>query len=568
MRTTTTMIATRTKIPAARLREYERRLDGHPYLVTPPRWPQPANWPKVPTLGQHLRRLLVDPGYYLDMTIRFLLHRPAASVQWMMMYHIANTQHRDVLLEAARGWTKSTITVIYASYLFWCDPNHQLICVHKIEPEAKKFASALRRLFLVLPWLGHLNPKLLGYPHFLNRTDSFNVGARWEFADQNPSVFAVGIGGTATGHRADTVIFDDIETRKNARTETRRDDLVENVAEYDYICRENARRIFLGTPQTRFTVYNRLPGIEIDADYRPVQEITPTEHLEQLKCSRMLVPGLDSNDQSTFPEIKSTEQLHKERGRDKNRPNPTFRLQVMLDTSDVDLDQMPLATSKFARRVFETSPDFIACIDPNRGRGGDEMAIAVGTVLLPFQGIIADLDAETHGRHIMYVRHIEGLNDTFGRQLSAVLRVLQAFRIRTVYVESNLVQKADYQSQFPTRLSEAALDAGIDTRVESIWSTGNKLDRILDTMQPPLETGEIAVHPDVFSDPRTAEQFSMFRPDELPPEHIGDDRADACSMLIQKLLPRYRRLTKVGQPHRGQGGLVAGMSSRRRRGGS
>ncbi|WP_211380803.1 phage terminase large subunit [Agrobacterium tumefaciens] len=92
---------------------------------------------------------------------------------------------------------------------------------------------------------------------------TFDVGPAG--ASQSPSVKSVGITGQLTGSRADVIIADDVESLNNAMTSTMRDLLAERIKEFDAVLKPGGRVIYLGTPQTEMSIYNRLPerGYEI-----------------------------------------------------------------------------------------------------------------------------------------------------------------------------------------------------------------------------------------------------------------------------------------------------------------
>ncbi|WP_270994138.1 phage terminase large subunit, partial [Listeria seeligeri] len=86
---------------------------------------------------------------------------------------------------------------------------------------------------------------------------AFDVGPAQP--DQSPSVKSVGINGQLTGSRADTIIADDIEVPKNSMTVVQREKLAELVKEFDAVLKPGGEIIYLGTPQTEESLYNKLP---------------------------------------------------------------------------------------------------------------------------------------------------------------------------------------------------------------------------------------------------------------------------------------------------------------------
>ena len=77
----------------------------------------------------------------------------------------------------------------------------------------------------------------------------------------------MGITGQLTGSRADLMILDDIEVPGNSMTELMREKLLQLCTEAESILtpKDDSRILFLGTPQTTFTVYRKLA----ERNYRP-----------------------------------------------------------------------------------------------------------------------------------------------------------------------------------------------------------------------------------------------------------------------------------------------------------
>ena len=80
------------------------------------------------------------------------------------------------------------------------------------------------------------------------------------FPSPSPSVKSVGITGQLTGSRADLMVLDDIEVPGNSMTELMREKLLQLCTEAESILtpKNDSRILFLGTPQTTFTVYRKL----------------------------------------------------------------------------------------------------------------------------------------------------------------------------------------------------------------------------------------------------------------------------------------------------------------------
>jgi hypothetical protein len=173
-----------------------------------------------------------------------------------IQYDIASwLQHgpKRAIIEAFRGIGKSWITSAYVCWLLLRDPNHKILVVSASKIRSDDFTTFTLRLINELPCLQHLRPR----GDQRNSKISFDVGPSQ--ASHSPSVKSVGITGQLAGSRADTIIADDIEVPNNSATQAMQDKLSELVKEFDAILKPGGRIIYLGTPQTEQSLYNKLP---------------------------------------------------------------------------------------------------------------------------------------------------------------------------------------------------------------------------------------------------------------------------------------------------------------------
>ena len=69
---------------------------------------------------------------------------------------------------------------------------------------------------------------------------------------------AVGITGQITGSRATLIVADDVEIEGNSKTEEARQRILRTLSEFEAIVLPGADVVYLGTPQTEESIYNRL----------------------------------------------------------------------------------------------------------------------------------------------------------------------------------------------------------------------------------------------------------------------------------------------------------------------
>jgi hypothetical protein len=177
---------------------------------------------------------------------------------------------------------------------------------------------------------------------------------------QSPSVKSVGITGQITGSRADLIVFDDVEVPANSATDLMREKLLQLVTEGESVLtpKPDSRIVFLGTPQTTFTVYRTLR----ERNYRPF--VWPARYPKSLVgYEDVLAPQLVADIEkqghdkvrwqptdTRFSEINLLE-------REQSMSRSNFMLQFMLDTSLSDALKFPLKLSDFS----------VMPLDPSKG---------------------------------------------------------------------------------------------------------------------------------------------------------------------------------------------------------
>src|SRR5690606_34229046 len=197
---------------------------------------------------------------------------------------------------------------------------------------ADQCSTFTKRLIYELPILHHLRPR----DGQRMSNIMFDVGPAG--ISHAPSVKSVGITGQITGSRADVIIADDVESLNNSMTQTMRDQLAERIKEFDAVLKPGGRIIYLGTPQTEMSIYNRLPerGYEIRIWPARVPE-NPDKYLGRLApyVVRMIDNGAAPGtpvDPERFHHLDLIE-------REASYGRSGFALQFMLDTSLSDADR-------------------------------------------------------------------------------------------------------------------------------------------------------------------------------------------------------------------------------------
>ena len=157
-------------------------------------------------------------------------------------------------IQAFRGVGKSWITGAFVLWTLFKNPEKKIMIISASKERADNMSIFLQKLIIETPWLKHLQPK--SDDSRWSRI-SFDVNCS---PHQAPSVKSVGITGQLTGSRADLMILDDIEVPGNSMTELMREKLLQLCTEAESILtpKDDSRIMYLGTPQTTFTVYRKL----------------------------------------------------------------------------------------------------------------------------------------------------------------------------------------------------------------------------------------------------------------------------------------------------------------------
>ena len=417
-------------------------------------------------------------------------------------------------IQAFRGVGKSWITAAFVLWTLFNNPNKKIMVVSASKDRADSFSIFCQRLILEVPWLSHLKPK--NDDQRWSRI-SFDVGPA--APHQAPSVKSVGITGQLTGSRADLMVLDDVEVPNNSMTELQREKLLQLVTECESILtpKRESRIMFLGTPQTTFTVYNKLR----ERSYRPF--VWPARYPRKIAMydgllAPQLVDDLDNKDdltwQTTDTRFKEADLLEREASMGRSN----FMFQFMLDTSLSDAEKFPL---KFADlKINPVNPthapeNIIWCSDPDNvmkdlpcvglpgdyyykpmqiqgewmeyaeticsvdpsGRGADE---TVATFLSQLNGIIY--------LHEMYASK-DGYSD---KTLLEILRRCRKYDASTLLIESNFgdgIVSELFRKHCQTTKT--------NINIEETRANVRKEDRIIDSLEPVFNQHRLVVDPKV-----------------------------------------------------------------------
>ena len=442
----------------------------------------------------------------------------------------------SLMVEAQRGEAKSTIACIHGVYSLIRDPAHRVLVFSGGAEKAKENSFLMQRLIGGMPALKCMVPD----PQEGDRTgiEAFDVHYTLKGIGASPSVRCLGITANMQGFRGDTAYLDDCETARNSETQTQRDKLRERLRDIPSIVVGRPdegirpRIVYLGTPQSRESVYNDLPAKGVALRVWPGRYPTPKQMaaygplLAPLLQQRLREnPGLasgggadGSQGQPTDPGLKGESVLQRV---ELQQGTPYFQLQHMLNTALVDEARFPLRTEhailaagvqptvvpKFIRRSVapqdltshsvgsaswkfqspalplapetESVSRIVAYVDPAAGgANGDETAYAVGLIC---NGTI-------------WVLEIGGLPGGYDLpQLEGLARRLAGLGITQCVVEKNMGHGA-FKAVFQPVLARIASELGTPAPgVTDDLVTGRKERRIIATLAPILGRGSLVV---------------------------------------------------------------------------
>ena len=452
-----------------------------------------------------------DFRYFLTAVWTHLALPAPTRAQLCIAEYLQNGPKR-LQIQAFRGVGKSWITAAFVLWTLYNDSNKKIMVVSASKDRADSFSIFCQRLILEVPWMSHLKPK--NDDQRWSRV-SFDVGPA--APHQAPSVKSVGITGQLTGSRADLMVLDDVEVPNNSMTELQREKLLQLVTECESILtpKRDSRIMFLGTPQTTFTVYNKLR----QRNYKPF--VWPARYPRKVAMyDGLLAPQLE-NDLETTEDLtwKPTDTRFQERDlleRESAMGRSNFMLQFMLDTSLSDAEKFPL---KFADLVVtpinpETAPEnIIWCSSPENvlkdlpsvGLPGDHFhkPMQFQGDWKPYQETICSVDPSGRGTDetvacylsqlngFIYLHEIKAFRDGYSdHTLLEILKGCRRYKASTLLIESNfgdgIVSELFRKHCQNTKTS---------INIEETRANVRKEDRIIDSLEPVLNQHRLVIDP-------------------------------------------------------------------------
>ena len=504
---------------------------------------------------------------FLYVVFKYINLPSPTDIQYAIADELQNRES-DLIINGFRGVAKSTITGIYNAWLLDRDPeNTQIIYVGANFEEAKKFIRFTRNLLDIVPMLNYL------IPEDEQRDNASMFDVKPAGVKIQPSCKAVGIGGNLTGNRATHIIADDIETSENCDTQVKREKTESQVTEFRQIVSPlNGSLLFLGTPHTEISIYNKLHDKGIPTRIFPI--MFPTEQ-QQEKYGNKLAPYIINKIQQdptligtpTDPLRFNEEDIIKLEAEGRSK----FAMQQMLDTTLSDLERYPLKCSDLIVMDCdkEIAPEKVAygsaanqvlkdlpcngigtdryyapipipdikwlkytyktmAIDPS-GRGKDELAYGVGGVL----------------NSQIFLLKQGGIQGGYSEDnLYLLANMAKDYKVNKIKIESNFGD-----GMFTALFIPILRKVGYQCEVEEVRHNTQKEKRIIDTLEPVMNQHRLIVDKKVVEDDMNSikiyplekqQQYSLFYQMTRITKDRGslnhDDRLDCLAMLVADCL--------------------------------
>src|SRR6056297_2684679 len=477
-------------------------------------------WAELEKLQEHYKDFR---DFYADCSEELLGFTPSD-----MQYDIANYINNGpfyCMVQAQRGEAKTTITGCYAVWCLIHDPTTRVLIISAGSKMAKQISTWCIQILNNMPELSILRCDK-SHPGARASVEAYDVHWQLKGSDKSPSIACMGITSSIQGFRADILIADDIESSKNSLTELMREQLQHLTLDFTSIC-STGRIIYLGTPQSTDSIYNRLPGrgfeVRIWPGRYPSEEMEEQygEHLAPFITTRMdKNPGLRLGGgpvgdlgQPTDPVMMDEFTLTKKQ---LDQGKAYFNLQFMLNTSLMDADRYPLKLKNLMIYSFdedECPGKFIWTNDASR-----KIHFSSGTALpkeclyrpakihdeyFPYSIRLMSIDPAGGGQNgdetgisilfecngYIIAKWVTGIpGGTTPERLQQVVELIKSYKVNKVICEKNYGNGA-----FAEALRGACITADVPIDIEDVWSTGQKELRIIDGLDPVIGSHKLLI---------------------------------------------------------------------------
>lgn len=432
------------------------------------------------------------------------------------------------MVMAQRGQAKTTLTAIYAVFRLIHEPKLRVLIVSAAGKLASEIASFVIQILngLIVDevdvlWMLRAD-QIAG-----DRASVEGYDVHWYFkgVNKSPSVKCLGVDSSIAGSRADVLIADDIESRKNSRTAVTREVLEDLTKEFESVNAEGDI-IYLGTPQSTESIYNNLPsrGYQVriwTGRYPNAMEIDNYGELlapiiiSDIANDPTLQTGgglLGDKGKPTCPEMFNEELLTK---KVISQGEPKFQLQYMLCTELLDKDRYPLKPSNLIVASFGSKAGPLMPVPSMDERNRVKMSECqkhklYWALVQQYENVVFDqtimyIDPAGGGKNAdetgfaiiktigsyVYIYDVGGTEGGYesGKLQFMIDRAKEA-GVTKVVVEKNFGYGA-YLAMIKPMFQDP--ETGFKCEIEEEMVTGQKELRIIDTIEPVLTSGRLII---------------------------------------------------------------------------
>lgn len=532
--------------------------------------------------AHYIKRLRTDPlFFYMELMAelgKFRYVAPPCDIFTDAYLHaFGGPFKRGVLMPRGSGKTTQIVAPLCVHALF-LNPVHKIIDPSKSTGEARKTLQMVRKWISQVWFLKHLTPR----SGQRDGAEAFCVNGH--DGDRQPSLSCIGIEGQLEANRAHLILPDDVETKQNTRTASARDTLRKMTTEFDWWVYSGLEAqehtaptgiCYFGTPKHEETLFlslanrgyairsypivypnprQRIIGLApmladrlVDGTAQPGQPAIPARFDAVEVASRMRVGrrefemenvlAINSADTQQYP-LKLRDFIVYPVNRELAPSNIAWgQIRSGLSTRLIDIDSLGFEDDAFYGpafiddRTWQPYQDRLMTIDPASGTKTTSDPIGY-SIVFSLNGLY----------HIPTVGSLPG--GASPENVSALARIARAQGVRRVSVERNfggeffapiLQQEINRLAQEPETL--LLHPKGWSATVETHHNTGQKERRIIEVLDPLLQSHRLIIDPSVAKNENLQRQLTRLTIERNCLDHDDeiDALADACRLLSTSL---------------------------------
>lgn len=492
------------------------------------------------------------------------------------------------VLQVFRGAAKSTIYAVYKAWQLYCDGTWVSLIWAADGPLAKKLTRDTINVLRRHPLCGGMLPTKPGSQMF------WVSGAN---DPRNASMTAVGANQNVTSARARDIDYDDVEVPKNIKTADARENLRAKIQEATFILVPGGQETYIGTPHTHDSIYPEMiaagaasltiPLLEDQIRYEdttkrtryPVPFKPAADGLYVMlgiyKHARLLVEGrdyryergevvfakppggavLDIYARCAWPErfTRAEIEIRRKKTRTLNYWDSQYQLQAKpIKESRLDPEKIkPYAVHPRVELANRAVRMMLGNVQIVSARAYWDCALGkIRGDVSAFSLVLDDAAGNVYW-HVAeaMVGEFAEFSDArnakiIGGQVMQACRLIERFNIPNVYVETN-----GNGAFVPQLLRQALKQQGLRCGVTDIQVGGNKNERILDGLEPPIKSGVLWAHTDVLDGPMW-DQMKDWNPEvKDQPDDYLDSGAGAILQAPVRIGRMVREKAEISAGH-------------------